>query len=187
METVDDVLNELGQFVNDSIASHAFATAGLRQLSDFLSRAPRTPANPDPQIFIGHGDPNLAESQKYAMWRTSTALEQIAHNGPVDTRLSQQWLVSMFAAWEHEYRHRLAKAHGVAHEMVVVPLFGDLRLLRHDILHCRGIATAENSGRCEVLQHWFAVGEKIQIRVEHHLDFVTRIPWPKMWAGPDAR
>ena len=136
---------------------------GLLQLPGFFDRTLRTPENPDPKIFIGVGDPNRPESRQYASWRLSEALEQIAMNGPVETQFGQQWLVSMFAAWEHEYRRRLAKAHGVADEMVFVPLFGDLRLLRHDILHCRGIATAENSGRCEVLQPWFVIGQPIHI------------------------
>jgi hypothetical protein len=186
VETIDEVLTDLGQLVNDSIASEAFASMGLRQLQTFFSNSPRTAENPDPQVFIGVGDPNQAESRQYASWRISEALEQIAPNGPVETQLGQQWLVSLYAAWEHEYRRRLAKAHGVSEGMVIVPVFGDLRLLRHDILHCHGIATAENAGRCVVLQHWFVIGQPIQIGGEHHLDFVTKIPWDKMRQGPDS-
>lgn len=186
METVDQVLDELATEVNDSIAAHAFATMGLLQLTTFLNNAPRVPENPDPQISIGVGDPNLPESRTYASWRTSTALQQIVHDGPVDMRLGRQWLVALYAAWEHEYRPRLATAHGVNLDSVVVPMFGDLRLLRHDILHCRGMATLEHTGRCQILQ-WFTVGDEINIRGEHELDLVTQIPWAKMRQGPDAR
>ncbi len=185
METIDQVLEEMAQFVNDSIATHAFATMGLRQLSISLGGMARTPENPDPQIFIGNGNPNLPETQTYAGWRLSKALEEIVPHGPVDMRLGRQWLVSMFAAWEHDFRQRLAVAHGVEHDSIVVPLFGDLRLLRHDVLHCRGIATSDHAGRCQLLR-WFQVGDEIQIRGDHHLDFVAQIPWDKMRAGPNA-
>jgi hypothetical protein len=92
----------------------------------------------------------------------------------------------MYAAWEHEYRHRLARAHGVDHDSVIVPVFGDFRLLRHDILHCHGIATSEHAGACEVLR-WFSGGDVIQLKADHYAEFVVSIPWAKMLAGPDAR
>ena len=55
----------------------------------------------------------------------------------------------------------------------MVPLFGDMRLIRNDIIHNRGIASRNKSGRCEVLK-WFVEGEVIRIASHHIDDFVRK-------------
>jgi hypothetical protein len=183
-ESVQAVLQDLEQFLNDSIAAHAFACAGLRQVSALFERVPRVAENPDPLIHIGTGDPNAPETRFYARWRVSDALSQVDHDGPVEARLGQQWIVYVFTGWEHEYRPRLAAAHGSTKELLLYPLLGDLRRLRNDVVHHHGIASADNAGKCEIVQHWVAVGDVIQLKGEHFVEFVTLFPWTEMHAGP---
>jgi hypothetical protein len=57
---------------------------------------------------------------------------------------------------------------------------GDLRRIRHDILHHRGVASADNTAKCEVIAHWFGVGQPIVIAGEHISEFMALVPWPDL-------
>jgi hypothetical protein len=187
-EPVDGVLAELREFLLRSILAHNVATAGVRQIASLFAASPRTPENPDPRVHLGaSGDPNLTNVTMAGSVKMSEAMVQIAPDGPVFNLLGQQWLVFTFTAWEHEFRPRLARANGVDKEVLTYPLLGDLRHIRNDILHCQGIATAEHSGRCEVLGDWVRVGDEITIRGSHVAEFMERFPWDEMAAGPDRQ
>jgi hypothetical protein len=183
-ETIEEVLEHLRSAINDSIAAEAFASMGLTFLPEVFRRVPPVPENPDPTIYIGVGDPNLPSSEQYAQWPLSKALQQVAPEGPVTARLGQQWIVFVYTLWEHEYRKRLAAAHGCAVRDVKYPLLGDIRLLRNDVVHHSGVATPENAGKCQVVHHWFRPGELMHLRGEHFAEFVRVFPWPLMAAGP---
>jgi len=176
------VLAELDEFINRSVMAHALAIMGLRQIPSQLQRIPAFAENPDPDFFVGIGDPNV-EMRPYGRLKRSEVLGQVVLGGPVDILLGQQWVVYVFTAWEHGFRPRLAAAHGCEASELTYPLFGDLRLLRNDVVHHHGIATAEWTGRCEVLR-WFQAGEELRIKGEHLEEFVRRFPWAEMQNGP---
>jgi hypothetical protein len=187
-ESAAQVLADLRVALNDATATHGFAVYGLRlvQIQSYEMQVPTFPGNPDPMMYVGSGDPNLPENAPLAGWPRSEALVRVAVNGPVETSLGHQWVVFMYALWEHEFRPRLAAAHGCDTDTLTFPLLGDLRLLRHDILHCRAIATTENTGRCEVIGHWFQPGEPIRIGQEHLREFFRLFPWDEMAIPPKA-
>jgi hypothetical protein len=112
--------------------------------------------------------------------------DQLAPTGPLQERLGQQLIVYVFTTWEHEYRGRLAAAHACKPTDIKVPLLGDLRLLRHDILHHRGVASSDNSGRCEVLGHWVKDGEDIVIGAKQVNELWHRFPWGELEKAPLA-
>jgi hypothetical protein len=134
-------------------------------------------------VYFGIGDPNLPGARPYAQWRVSEALAKVAPNGPVDRWLGQQWIVFTFTIWEHDYRCRLAAAHGVSPSAIAHPLLGDLRLLRNDVVHHGGIATDRNAGRCAVLR-WFRPGDDIAITGERFVEFVDLFPWQELASPP---
>lgn len=183
-EPVAEVLDQLATFVNDSVASHGFACMGLRQITALFEVRTVLPENPDPDIFLGIGDPNTPEARTYAVWKRSEALIRVAISGPVEVMLGQQWVVYVFAAWEHGFRPRLAAAHGCEETALQYPLLGDLRHLRNDIVHHHGIATHANTGRCQVLTTWFSDGDPIALRPDHFAEFVHRFPLKEMHAHP---
>jgi hypothetical protein len=183
-ESVATVLNDIAEFVNDSVAAHGFSCMGLRQLPSLFQRVPVVPSNPDPDIAIGIGDPNTPEARQYAVWKKSEALVRVSQNGPVETTLGQQWIVYVYAAWEHEFRPRLAAVYRCDEGRLAYPLLGDLRHLRNDVVHHRGIATARNTGRCDVIRHWFVPGDVISLRGEHFAEFVYAFPLAAMRIAP---
>ncbi len=100
--------------------------------------------------------------------------------------ITQQWLVYLFSAWEDEYRKRLATAHGRTDKNdLQFPLLGDLRHLRNDIVHHRGIASGDNTGKCTVLQGWFFPGDDILLTTDHLTEFAQLFPWPLLRQGPE--
>lgn len=178
------MLDDLRGVLKDALATTGFATAALRRLTGELESVPRTPGNLDPTVFVLEGDPNRPGARAHASWRLSEALKQLSVGGPVEVRLGQQWIVFMFSMWEQEFRPRLARAHGVPLDDIRYPLLGDLRRLRNDVVHHRGIATTQNAGGCEVLGHWFALGQPIALSGKHFVEFVDLFPWTEMAAGP---
>ena len=181
-ENLDDIINELRGAVNDATATAGFAGFGLRKLTEFIMANVRPNAvNQDPTIFLGIGDPNDPASEQYSAWRRSEALDQIRRNGPVDDRIGQQWIVMLYARWDEEFRLRLARAYGCDARDIKVPLLGDLRKLRHGVVHNKG----KSYGYGDVL-HWFGVDEPITLRGKHYAEFHRRFPWDDLRVGPST-
>jgi hypothetical protein len=110
-ESVSDVVNDLRSFLNDALATAAYARLGIMRERAFLEQLPVLPENPDPVIHLGMTDPNETFAP-YSRWKLSTARLRLGDGGPVERRLGQQWIVYTYAAWEHEFRPRLGTAHG---------------------------------------------------------------------------
>jgi hypothetical protein len=98
--------------------------------------------------------------------RRSELIERTKAGGAVETLLVQQWVVSTFARWECEYRPSLAKLPGVAPKAVKSELFGELRLLRHDIVHHGGVVSSANAGNCSLIDT-FAAGDIVTSGAAH--------------------
>jgi hypothetical protein len=183
-ETPRDVLEDLHRFIDETKAATGAALRGLREVRFSLEQSGLVPNNPDPLVHFGEGPPTSPEGTAYAVWRRSEALANLVPRGPVDARLTQQWLVALFTAWEHEYRPRLAVAHGLGKDtLLLYNPWGDLRHLRNDIVHHHGIATRNNAGRCRELI-WFSDGEKILLRATHFVALDKAYRWEEMERPP---
>ncbi|WKG08181.1 hypothetical protein QX204_24380 [Nocardia sp. PE-7] len=102
--------------------------------------------------------------------------------------LYSQWFVYIFALWDEQYRDRLAAAHGPADDGepwtrfdVRVPLFGDIRAIRNDFVHKRGIAN-ESSGN--TVLPWCTDLQRIEITTEQMLTLVNLFPREELLKTP---
>lgn len=184
METASDVLSDLKAFIEESKAATGSAVAGLRAFRRQLQRERVYPSNPDPMIHLGEGNPNTPAATEWGRWRRSQALLQLDVDGPVQARITQQWVVTLFTAWEHGFRPRLATAHGCKPDDLKYPLWGDLRHLRHDVVHHHGVASKDHTGRCQLLDHWFSPGALILLKARHIEELDRLYPWAEMGAAP---
>jgi hypothetical protein len=173
-ESVSDLVEELRREVNESIATLTWARAGFVKAVEFLESQAVHPDNPDPRIILGHGDPNSPGARQLAEWRRSETIAKLSKGGDAFNRVGRDWVVALYQTWEDSLRPRLAKGAGVEKAKISSVVFGDLRHLRHDIVHCLGLATAEHSGKAVLLQ-WFQVGESIEITNDHLLDFLRQL------------
>lgn len=172
-ETPAAVTAEFHEFLKDAAAIYGVTTASLgsmrRELTQFSALAG---TGLDDEIHLTTGDmPTDRPSDAFAVWTRRRIDTEMQAGGSVPRLLGHQWVSHVFAMWEHGYRPRLAAARGVALGDVLDPLLGDLRLLRNDVLHCKGVATAQNTGHGTVLQ-WFAPGEDIVITGRMVYEFV---------------
>jgi hypothetical protein len=174
VDTQESVLVEFREVLNDISATHEAALWGLNlicaQMTTNLAAAP----DPEADLLFGEGPPDDPDTIARRLWKIGEIPQQLAKDGPVAQRLGQQWAVMIYAQWEHSFRPRLAAVAGIEPNDVKDDLMGDIRHLRHDILHHSGIATQKHAARCKVLR-WFEAGDPISIsskRVTEFMDLV---------------
>ena len=106
----------------------------------------------------------------------STVAETIGRIGRKGTNhmfLANMCVASLYAFWETQARAQLADAYFGKYDIVTSDLFGDLRLIRHCILHCRGIADVTME-KCKMIR-WFKEGERIEFNAARLHAIVTSI------------
>jgi hypothetical protein len=164
-------------FLAEASGTHAFSLASLQfQRGQFQSLPIMNPENPDPMIAWGEGDPNILGTIKSRPgWQRSRYLKNTEHGGICSRYLGWAWITLVFDRWEDDFRHRFAGEMNCSHGQVMCDAMGDLRHLRHDVTHNKGIATREESGRCALLREWFTVGSYIEINISRVSQFYDLI------------
>jgi hypothetical protein len=174
-----EVWEDFATFLSQAAGSHALAVTGLSQIANTFETLPATADNPDPTIHWGAGDPNFLEnSPVYRGWKRSDALAYLRPGGTAVVFQGWSWIALVYGRWEDDYRHRFAKAMGCGPKEVRSDVFGDLRHLRNDVTHKKGIASREESGKCQVLTAWYEIGQPIVIGVEHVSAFYKHLQEP---------
>ena len=168
----------------ESTAIHGIFLYGLRRQVVEMNSTPVHPTNPDPMLYVSDGNPNLPSTKIQGGWRKSVFLEKAHRDGEFETMLSQQWIVLVFSLWETEYRTRLASAHHCDRNLLQYSILGDLRQLRHDILHNRGLASKEHTGKCEIMSDWFELGQTISLTSDQIATIINEIPFTLMQTHP---
>ena len=161
-------------YVRNSVATLALAKMGLALTLDKLKPVYEH-ANESNNLWIGNGHPGEVGSNRLG-WVPSLQLPTLlAPDGPVERRLNEQWLVNLYTMWDERYRKEIAVQRRVEKDQVIVSPLGDFRRIRHDIIHCQGVATDKNSGKCEVFQHWVEIGKPIAITTEYVYELVDAL------------
>jgi hypothetical protein len=179
--------------LNDLSGTYRLCLTGVKfwtseAVEDMLSKAP----SPDTRLWMTQDPPAGPAGIFYASWTAGETPARLALDGPVIRQVGQMWAVMVYALWEHQYRPALATALGIAIDDVKVDALGDLRHMRNDIVHCNGIATPANTGRCKLFR-WFPSGDAIHIMPSHVDPFYHHLhlkgqygPWgPLGISGPD--
>lgn len=113
-------------------------------------------------IFIGRGDPNDRDN---VIQNRTTQGEYKARNAPGGKNyqlLSQYFIVVAFSLWEHEYRERIASLLGHDEkDELKLPMFGDIRLLRNDILHHGGVVSRRTANQQLEIMTGQVVGKEV--------------------------
>lgn len=96
--------------------------------------------------------------------------EQLAFKG---------WIEQVYFLWETRFRNELRNElkKGLEGSGVIRPEtdpMGELGYIRNDLIHKKGIASKEETGRCKVLK-WFKPGERIILGMHHVLDFLNQL------------
>jgi hypothetical protein len=166
------VVEDFKQAVIATCSIHGASLTGVRWLASEMSAQPRHPQNPDPTISFTDGNPNLQSTRHAGRMRVSEFSALSVTGGLAEQHLGQQLIVFVYTIWETVYRPTLASALGTEAKSIDVPILGDLRLMRNDILHHKGIA--KDSGRCVELR-WFARGDVIALGPSHVVELEEQV------------
>jgi hypothetical protein len=169
----DAISREFLEVLNDIAGTHAMALMGIIRMAEWAAPVVAAAPSHDSTLFVGHGDPNSDAGFSYQRWPLRSLLDRLDADGPVVRQLGQQWVVMVASQWNDHYRARIADAHGVAKNDIAEPVMADINRMRNDIIHHRGLATAANTGRCEVLR-WFTDSEPIHVMPAHIAAFMDR-------------
>lgn len=164
------VYEEMIETWNDLAGAHSVAISGLALIFEEIPSLEPDNPGPDSMVFFGHGDPSSEEGFVYQGWPWGSLPAKLGPAGPVLLALGQQWLVMVVAEWNDNFRPRFAEASGGDVSEINDTCMGDMNLMRNDIIHHRGIATAHNTARATV--GWFKEGDEIRIYPEHVATFM---------------
>lgn len=109
-----------------------------------------------------------------------TLLREVFAGGNIHARLTQQLIVTVFTGWDAHHQARIAEARGLKTDELKSDYFGDLRLLRNDIVHSRGLV--KRSVRCvgEVLFRGLKTGDLIYLGDDELANLSLRVPFSEL-------
>lgn len=90
--------------------------------------------------------------------RIIRAVDYIAENsegGSHEQQHARSIIIFLYTYWEDEIRPRLAKAKGVKTNQITSDIMGDLRIIRHAILHTKAILQAKGHRKLKKLADLF--------------------------------
>jgi hypothetical protein len=155
------VVKEFVQRIDEIYGLYLDATKGFQEnvkslekgQEEALKKGIKVEWRDDSKFFFGRGNPN---DPKSVLLHTTTFGEYRQRNlegGSNHRLLAQYFVVLVYHLWDNEYRPRIAEVLGCSDSnSLKLPICGDLRLLRHDILKHRGVITKEKQTKLEVLK-----------------------------------
>jgi hypothetical protein len=156
------VANELyGHYLDTTLGFSAALTQVCDAQTAMRSNLPPGTLEDDLAFFYGHGDPNDPEHRLQHRTTQGEFKARNAPNGPNEVRASQFLIVLLYEYWESVHRAKVAAALALpSTDDLKIPIFGDLRILRHDVIHHVGVIRAETVKRLERV-NGFRPGQQI--------------------------
>jgi len=164
------VMDDFSAYLNDAIGALVYGRAGLRAQRELWATVHEEAVVKDKLVVHGVSNPGR-EPKRVQVWRLDELQHRLAPDGPVAQFMSDQWVSSVYQQWEEVLRPQAAALLELSSNDVKIPILGDLRRLRDDVVHHRGVASTKNTGRCETAASWFAVGDRIMFDPQKAYEF----------------
>lgn len=174
-ERFDDVIREYIDFVNEQVGTYMDAMAGFaghysnihRQVHRILRPTRSIKENGEPVVVCtSYEDPSKPDIILNRIIRSDSYLEANSPGGSNEQRHARAIVIFLFTFWEDEIRPRLAGAKGTLVNEIRSDIMGDMRILRHAILHAKGVVRPEEHRRLKVLNSMFLPDRPIRICYE---------------------
>ncbi len=173
-DTLNQVADEFVGVVDTCFGLYLDCIEGFKKNCDFMLKAQASSLNSlsgsaiksiadldRVGFFIGKGEPTDPSNVVYHRCTQGEFKERNTPGGKNDSFIGRYCIVLLYEYWESEYRNRFANVLSVPREDLRNDLFGDLRYLRHAIIHNRGCASKD----CESLKVIAAIREGTAISV----------------------
>lgn len=170
-----DTLREFIDFVNHQVGLYMDALAGFAgnktriefQVARVLRRTQQRKDNDGVNVMVwssfeDRGSPDIIHN------RITRAADYIAYNsvhGFNEQQHVRAIIVMIFSFWNEEIRPRLGRCKNIDPNDIKVDALGDLRLLRHAIIHNKGVVSAATFAKLKVVKDLFA--PEVEIVVSH--------------------
>ena len=94
------------------------------------------------------------------------------------------WVEQVYnCIWESRYRNEMRDSlEGPDTIRPQADPIGDFRLIRDDLVHNGGVASADKTGKCTVLK-WFEPGDRIVLEMHHVFDFLNQMTFMTTMPG----
>jgi hypothetical protein len=102
-------------------------------------------------VVISVEDPASPDVILQRITRTDDFITANAEGGFNEQHICWAIIIFIYAYWNEEIRPRIAGARGVNADQIMVDAFGDLRILRHAILHDNGVLLASQHAKLRVM------------------------------------
>jgi hypothetical protein len=123
-----------------------------------------------------------------SIWMAGAAMATVDNYPESQSFAYAQWFTYAFALWEEQFRSRIAGCFNnladtkIRHSDVLIPYFGDIRLIRNDFVHNKGIC--EDSANTEVLRWNFVKGQPLEITPMQMMHLVELFPHDELRTAP---
>lgn len=166
-DTFVETIREYIDFINIQVGVYTDACSGFagnervieRQVFR-ISRAKGLKINEKGQPVImraSYEDPSQPDVIHQRIIRTDDYIKQNAEGGLNEQQHSRAIIIFLFTYWEDEIRPRLAQAKNVKLNDIRSDIMGDLRILRHVILHEKGILKSDKKIKLKKISDLFAL------------------------------
>ena len=160
-----DAVEEFQNTCEEYLFCLMFAAKGIETNGDLIAKEK---AKPGQKIWIASD--TKTDPKYHARMDISTFVEKSKKNGFFVNEICKSLLCSIYSLWDETYRQRVARAAGVDASALIAPLMGDLRKIRHCILHNKSSIPTEGI-QFETLD-WKLVPGDLAITAEMFRDFI---------------
>jgi hypothetical protein len=183
----DDYLETLREFidvVNAQVGLYMDALAGFAgnrvriefQVARVLrkSQQRKDPDGVPVTVWSSFEDPDSPDVIHNRITRAADYIACNAVHGFNEQQQVRAIIVLLFAIWDEEIRPRLAHCKQLAPNDIRVDALGDLRILRHAIIHNKGMLSASAYGKLKIMKDIFTASAPIILSHDRmHRLFVT--------------
>lgn len=117
-------------------------------------------------VWASYEDPSKPDIIHNRIVRAQDYLAANRPGGSNEQQHARAVVIFLFTYWEDEIRPRLGKAKGVSPNEISSNIMGDLRILRHAILHAKATLRSEEHRRLKVVGAMFPQEEEIRLGYE---------------------
>ena len=147
--TVDELY---GHYLDSTSGFDAIARSFGKIKSESVLDSPDGNVNDESAFFIGRGSPNDPTNRMLHRTTVGEFKKRNARGGHNHVRAAQLLVVLIYEYWNSEHRANIAASLNLKNQKELkVPYIGDLRLLRNDVIHHRGILQKKTVRKLEVI------------------------------------
>ena len=116
-----------------------------------------------------------------------TSPSNVEHYPELQSVVYAQWFAYLHAIWDEQFRGRIAKyfddpSERIRRRDIVNDFFGDIRLIRNDFVHNKGIA--DEAVNVKLLQWGFSKGNALDITSEQMISVIDLFPRDELAVKP---